>query len=92
MDTGAWWVTVHGVAKSQSDVTHVWELLKLAEEAGSLKAAMMGIFTPRKSVNVANQSFFFDRDLVNKHLPGHCWVRRQSFSSLLQDWRAVTQG
>ena len=58
MDTGAWWVTVHGVAKSQSDMTHVWELLKLAEEAGSLKAAMMGIFTPRKSVNVANQRFF----------------------------------
>ena len=74
-------------------MTHVWEPLKLAEEAGSLKAAMMGIFTPRKSVNVTNQSFFFfDRDLVNKHLPGHCWVRRQSFSSLLQDWRVVTQG
>lgn len=74
----------------------MWEPLKLAEEAGSLKAAMVGVFTPQKSVNAADQSFFFfffDRDLVNKRLPGHCWVHQgQSFSSsLLQDWHAVTQ-
>ena len=73
----------------------MWEPLKLSEEAGSLKAAMIGVFTPRKSVNATDQSFFFfffDMDLVNKHLPGHHWVRGQSFSSsLLQDWHAVTQ-
>lgn len=42
-------------------------------QVGGLKLTMVGVFSPQKMANTANQAFCPPRKPAVKHLPGHPW-------------------